>query len=110
MEVTQFTYFQQAGSFTLPVPAVEITYGLERILMSLQNVMHFKNIRYNDQITYEEFFMQNEEEMSHYNLEEADIQSHWKRFELYKFFYLIYIFFKLACTLICDLEKRLKCY
>jgi glycyl-tRNA synthetase len=36
MEVTQFTYFQQAGGKPLGVPAVEITYGLERILMSLQ--------------------------------------------------------------------------
>jgi hypothetical protein len=36
MEVTQFTYFQQAGGKVLEVPAVEITYGLERILMALQ--------------------------------------------------------------------------
>jgi glycyl-tRNA synthetase len=45
MEVTQFTYFQQAGGQPLVVPAVEITYGLERILMSLQGVNHFKDIR-----------------------------------------------------------------
>lgn len=45
MEVTQFTYFQQAGGKVLDVPAVEITYGLERILMSLQGVKHFKDIR-----------------------------------------------------------------
>ncbi len=36
MEVTQFTYFQQAGSKVLETPSVEITYGLERILMTLQ--------------------------------------------------------------------------
>ena len=45
MEVTQFTYFQQAGGRTLDAPAVEITYGLERILMGLQGVKHFKDIR-----------------------------------------------------------------
>ena len=36
MEVTQFTYFQQAGGKVLEVPSVEITYGMERILMALQ--------------------------------------------------------------------------
>ncbi len=41
-EITQFTYFQQAGGMTLDVPAVEITYGLERIAMTLQRVNDFK--------------------------------------------------------------------
>jgi hypothetical protein len=45
MEVTQFTYFQQAGGRVLEAPAVEITYGLERILMSLQGVANFKDIK-----------------------------------------------------------------
>jgi glycyl-tRNA synthetase len=45
MEVTQFTYFQQAGGKQLDAPAVEITYGLERILMALQGVKHFSDIR-----------------------------------------------------------------
>lgn len=63
MEVTQFTYFQQAGSQTLPKVAVEITYGLERIIMNLQNVKHFKDIRYTDALTYGELFMQNEYEV-----------------------------------------------
>lgn len=51
-EISQFTYFQQAGSMQLPVPAVEITYGLERILMALQRVSHFRDIRYNARLTY----------------------------------------------------------
>lgn len=42
----------------LDAPAVEITYGMERILMSLQGVNHFKDIRYNDKVTYGELFMQ----------------------------------------------------
>lgn len=51
-EISQFTYFQQAGGVSLPVPAVEITYGLERILMAVQRVQHFKDIRFNQQVTY----------------------------------------------------------
>lgn len=65
MEITQFTYFQQAGSLPLKPVAVEITYGLERILMSLQRVDHFKDIRYNDIVSYGECFMQNEQEARH---------------------------------------------
>lgn len=83
MEITQFTYFQQAGGRPLPIPAVEITYGLERILMALQGVSHFKDIRYTDSITYGEMFMQNECEMGRYNLDLADVETQRKRFDLY---------------------------
>lgn len=84
MEITQFTYFQQTGSLTLPVPAIEITYGLERILMTLQNVHHFKDIRYTDSLTYGELLLQTEIEMSEFNMNEADVEDQWKRFEIYK--------------------------
>ncbi|KAK4411171.1 Glycine--tRNA ligase, chloroplastic/mitochondrial 2 [Sesamum angolense] len=60
MEITQFTYFQQAGSLQLMPVSVEITYGLERILMLLQGVDHFKKIQYADGITYGELFLENE--------------------------------------------------
>jgi glycyl-tRNA synthetase len=73
MEVTQFTYFQQAGGKPLDAPAVEITYGLERLLMARQGVAHFKDIKYSDRVTYGELFLQNEYEMSCYNLDEADV-------------------------------------
>jgi glycyl-tRNA synthetase len=79
MEVTQFTYFQQAGGKTLEVPAVEITYGLERILMALQGVNNFKHIAYNSQVSYGELFLQNEYEMSVYNLDEADVEQQRQR-------------------------------
>src|SRR5262245_47740485 len=46
LEITQFTYFQQAGGITLDPPATELTYGTERILMALQGVDHFKKIVY----------------------------------------------------------------
>lgn len=84
MEVTQFTYFQQAGGKPLPVPAVEITYGLERIIMSLQGVDHFKDIVYAPGVTYGEMFLQNEYEMSVYNLDEADVAGQRARFDLYE--------------------------
>jgi glycyl-tRNA synthetase len=84
MEVTQFTYFQQAGGKPLPVPAVEITYGLERIIMSLQGVDHFKDIVYAPGVTYGEMFLQNEYEMSVYNLDQADVEGQRDRFDLYE--------------------------
>ncbi|CAL0324336.1 unnamed protein product [Lupinus luteus] len=84
MEITQFTYFQQAGSLQLSPVSVEITYGLERILMLLQGVDHFKKIKYSDGITYGELFLENEKEMSAYYLEHASvdhIQKHFNFFE-----------------------------
>lgn len=85
MEVTQFTYFQQAGGRPLEVPAVEITYGLERIVMALQGVDHFKDIVYAPSgVTYGEMFLQNEYEMSRYNLDEADVEGQRRRFALYE--------------------------
>jgi glycyl-tRNA synthetase len=81
MEVTQFTYFQQAGAMPLRPPACEITYGLERIVMSLQGVTHFKDIRYNDTLTYGEAWLQNEVEMSTYALQVADVKSTRARFD-----------------------------
>ncbi|KAL5223870.1 hypothetical protein ABZP36_010509 [Zizania latifolia] len=81
MEITQFTYFQQSGSLPLLPVSVEITYGLERILMSLQGVDHFKDIQYTKGITYGELFLQNEKEMSAYYLEHADVDNIQKHFD-----------------------------
>ena len=66
LEITQFTYFQQAGSLTLDPVSVEITYGVERIVMALQEVSHFADIVYAPGITYGEAFGQAEYEMSRY--------------------------------------------
>ncbi|XP_047337383.1 glycine--tRNA ligase, chloroplastic/mitochondrial 2 isoform X2 [Impatiens glandulifera] len=84
MEITQFTYFQQAGSLQLMPVSVEITYGLERILMLLQGVDHFKKIRYSDGITYGELFAENEKQMSAYNLEYASVDHIQKHFDLFE--------------------------
>eukprot|EP00271_Cylindrocystis_brebissonii_P004542 TRINITY_DN16276_c0_g1_i1.p1 TRINITY_DN16276_c0_g1~~TRINITY_DN16276_c0_g1_i1.p1 ORF type:complete len:1229 (-),score=224.72 TRINITY_DN16276_c0_g1_i1:927-4613(-) len=83
MEISQFTYFQQAGSMPVTPVSVEITYGLERIIMSLQGVDHFKDIVYAPGVTYGELFLENEREMSGFNLEHADVERTQQRFELY---------------------------
>jgi glycyl-tRNA synthetase len=83
LEITQFTYFQQAGGVNLDPPSVEITYGIERILMALQGVRHFKEIRYSPGVTYGEVFGQAEYEMSRYYLDDADVQSNRALLELY---------------------------
>ncbi|MFJ3339062.1 glycine--tRNA ligase [Streptomyces sp. NPDC086766] len=83
MEITQFTYFQQVGGVTLSPVSVEITYGLERILMNLQGVSHFKDIAYAPGITYGEVFGQNEYEMSRHYLDDADVETNHRLFESY---------------------------
>ncbi|CUU53822.1 glycyl-tRNA synthetase [Parafrankia irregularis] len=74
-EITQFTYFQQAGGQSLDPVSVEITYGIERILMALQEVRHFTEIAYAPGVSYGEVFGQSEYEMSRYYLDEADIDT-----------------------------------
>jgi glycyl-tRNA synthetase len=83
LEITQFTYFQQAGGLNLGPPAVEITYGVERILMALQDVRHFKDITYADGVTYGEVFGQAEYEMSRYYLDDADVDANRSLLDLY---------------------------
>ncbi|REK85357.1 glycine--tRNA ligase [Streptomyces inhibens] len=83
LEITQFTYFQQAGGITLDPVSVEITYGLERILMALQNVSHFKDIAYAPGVSYGEIFGQAEYEMSRYYLDDADVTTQRALFETY---------------------------
>lgn len=72
MEVTQFTYFQQVGGIDLKPVSVEITYGLERISMYLQEKESVYDLQWNDEITYGFVFHQNEVEMSKYNFELSD--------------------------------------
>lgn len=83
MEVTQFTYFQQVvGQNTEPV-AVELTYGIERIMMALQGVTHFKDMEYAPGVSYGEVFGQSEYEMSRYYLDDADVEANRELFEKY---------------------------
>jgi len=84
MEVTQFTYFQQAGGLECYPVTGEITYGIERIAMYLQGVNSIYDLVWADgpagKVTYGDVFHQNEVEMSRYNFEEADVQ------QLFSFF------------------------
>jgi len=65
-EITQFTYFQQVGGVMLDPVAVEITYGLERILIGLHNVKAAWDLPWNDSITYGQVRRQEEFEHSKY--------------------------------------------
>ena len=74
LEITQFTYFQQAGGIELSPVSVELTYGLERIAMAIQGVDHFKDIVWGgSNVTYGDLYQIAEAEWSRYNYEEADI-------------------------------------
>ncbi|MCF6290073.1 MAG: glycine--tRNA ligase subunit alpha [Desulfobacterales bacterium] len=73
MEITQFTYFQQAGSLDLDPITVEITYGLERIAMYLQGVDSVYDIAWNREVTYGQIYHQAEKEFSAFNFEEANV-------------------------------------
>ena len=73
MEITQFTYFQIAGSIDLHPISVEITYGLERIAMYLQGVDNVYDLKWNDVIKYGDVHHRQEVEQSTYNFEKSDI-------------------------------------
>ncbi len=73
MEITQFTYFQQAGGFDLDPITVEITYGTERIAMYLQNVDSVYDLKWSDKVSYRDIHHRTEYEFSKYNFELADV-------------------------------------
>ena len=72
MEITQFTYFQQVGSLDCNPITGEITYGLERMSMYLQDVESVFDLAYTDTMRYGDVFLQNEVEQSRYALDESD--------------------------------------
>ena len=72
-EITQFTYFQQAAGRTLDPVSVEVTYGLERILIGLLSLDHFKDIPWNERLSYGDVQLKAEEEYARYYLEFADV-------------------------------------
>jgi glycyl-tRNA synthetase alpha chain len=76
MEVTQFTYFQQMGGFDCKPVAGELTYGLERLAMYIQNVDRVYDLDFNGRgVTYGDVFLQNEIEMSTWNFEVANTEA-----------------------------------
>ena len=73
MEVTQFTYFQQMGGYDCKPVAGELTYGLERLALYLQNKDSVYDLAFNDAgVTYGDVFLENEKQMSAWNFEVAD--------------------------------------
>lgn len=84
MEITQFTYFQQAGGLEVNPVAVEITYGCERIAMYLQNVDSVYDVKWNDTVTYGQIYHRNEVEQSTYNFEVSSPERLAKLFDIYR--------------------------
>ncbi|MBW1988915.1 MAG: glycine--tRNA ligase subunit alpha, partial [Deltaproteobacteria bacterium] len=80
MEITQFTYFQHAGSLELSPVTVELTYGLERIAMYLQGVDNVYDLSWNGSVTYGDLHLQNEKEQSAYNFEVAEVPVLFRHF------------------------------
>jgi len=85
MEITQFTYFQQVGGLECRPVTGELTYGLERLAMYLQDVASIFDITWTDgpqgRVTYGDVYHQNEVEQSRYNFEEADIKALFTAFD-----------------------------
>ncbi len=81
MEVTQFTYFQEVGSLKCQPVTGEITYGLERLVMYLQNVETIYDLVWTPGVTYRDVFHQNEVEQSTYNFEHANTEVLFRHFD-----------------------------
>ncbi len=88
MEISQFTYFQQVGGIACKPVTGELTYGLERLAMSLQNTANMYDIVWTEgppqRVTYGDVFLQNEQEMSAYNFEHADTDFLFQQFNCYE--------------------------
>ena len=84
MEVTQFTYFQQVGGIELRPISVELTYGLERIAMYLQEVDNVYDLKWNETTSYGDIHHESEVQFSKYNFDYADVEMNLKLFNMYE--------------------------
>ncbi|MDD4658422.1 MAG: glycine--tRNA ligase subunit alpha, partial [Eubacteriales bacterium] len=84
MEITQFTYFQQCGSIDCIPVSAEITYGLERIAMYIQQKDSVYDIQWLEGVTYGDVFHQNEVDYSKYNFQVADTAALFTLFDIYE--------------------------
>ena len=83
MEITQFTYFQQMAGIECKPISVEITYGLERLCMFIQNKKNVFDLNWNDEgVCYKDVFYQSEKEFSAYNFEYANTDNLFKIFDM----------------------------
>ncbi len=81
LEISQFTYFQQVGGFDCKPISGELTYGLERICMYLQDKDNIWDVQYAPGVRYGELFKRAEWEWSTYNFEQADVAAHFAAFD-----------------------------
>jgi glycyl-tRNA synthetase alpha chain len=84
LEITQFTYFQQAGGVEVRPVAGELTYGIERIAMFLQGVDNVYDLKWNDTLSYGDVHHKGEVEWSIHNFEAADVSLHLRLFDEYE--------------------------
>ncbi len=84
MEITQFTYFQQVGSLDCNPITGEITYGLERMSMYLQDVESVYDLVYVDGMSYRDVFFQNEVEQSRFAFEQSNVAKLFEQFALFE--------------------------
>lgn len=84
MEVTQFTYFQQAGSIDLKPVSVELTYGLERLSMYIQEKENVYDLEWVGKVSYGDVHHQSEVEWSVYNFEQANVATLYEQFDHYE--------------------------
>ena len=81
MEITQFTYFQQVGGLDVFPVAGELTIGLERLSLYLQDVENVYDLRYNDEFKYGDIYLPSEQQFSSYELEGANVEMQKRHFE-----------------------------
>ena len=84
MEITQFTYFQQVGGIDLKPVTAELTYGLERIAMYLQNVDNVYDLKWNENILYGDVHLETEKQFSRYNFEVSGKERLFQWFDMYE--------------------------
>jgi glycyl-tRNA synthetase alpha chain len=89
MEITQFTYFQQVGGIELSPISAEITYGLDRIAMAIQGTERVHELKYahdgrGGYLTWADLWLQNEQEFSRYNFEEANVEQLFAMFAMWE--------------------------
>lgn len=84
MEVTQFTYFQQVGGIELKPISVEITYGVERLAMYLQETDNVYDLKWTKDITYGDIHHETEVQFSKYNFDKSDPALHFLLFDKYE--------------------------
>ena len=84
MEITQFTYFQQAGGIDLRPISAEITYGLERLAMYLAGVDSVYDLQWAPGVSYGQVHQQAEVEFSRFNFDVAETSVHARLFEIYE--------------------------